>query len=172
MSYLPLPPGRTLEYRPLVDSGDEAGSSRKLEVLDAQTAGGRTRTRCRWTFCGADGKDSSWETTVTEDAGWMTCDGSFLELPVAKLFPIAPALGATWDEVRWTFEVTDLHAEVYVGDDAGVPMIIKDCLEVSWHFDEGSGAFYYDKRLGLVKAESTDEQYPFAFVIEYPQRQP
>lgn len=170
MSYLPLPPGRTLQYRPLRDSGAESGARRKLEVLDSQSAEGRTRTRCRWSFRDAAGKESSWETTVTEDAGWMTCDGGFLGLPATRLFPVPPALGATWDEERWTFEVTDLHAEVYVGDDAGVPMIIKDCLEVTWRFDEGGGTFCYDKRLGLVKAESTDEQYPFAFVIEYPPR--
>ncbi|MDE2143443.1 MAG: hypothetical protein KGJ84_13630 [Elusimicrobia bacterium] len=105
---------------------------------------------------------------MTGEAGAMSCDAAFLELPVKKLFPVPPAPGATWEEGRWSFKVASLNAEVHVGDDAGVPMVLKDCLEVAWYFDEGSGAFYYDKTLGLVKAVSTDEQYPCAFVIEYP----
>lgn len=89
----------------------------------------------------------------------------FLPIPCDKLFPLPVVVGKKWRHQRWSYEVAAVDAEVYLGEDAGEPMIIKNCLSVAWGFDEGSGENIYAPGIGLVKATSTDEQYPFGFVF-------
>lgn len=162
--YLPLIPGLVLEYRGAYDAGREAGSYRKLEILKAEKKGRSAVARCRWTYEGVDGKGSR-EAVVTAKDGWATNDGGFLELPVKKLFPVPPAVGADWTEGRWEHRISGLDTEVYIGDDAGVPMVIKNCLRVAWQFSEGSGENVYAPGIGLVKSTSTDEQFPYGFIL-------
>lgn len=164
-SYFPLEPGAFTEFQGDADAGEEAGSYRKLEIVAATQTPGRAVIECRWTTNMHGSPGTVRKASVTLGDGWASCDSAFLEMPITKLFPLAPSVGRRWREGRWDFEVTDLAATVYVGDDAGVPMLVKNCLEVTFSFDEGGGRFYFAPKIGLVKAGSTDEQYPFSFVM-------
>jgi hypothetical protein len=42
-------------------------------------------------------------------------------------------------------------------------MVLKECLGVVWHCDGGGGESVCAPGIGLVKACSNDEEYPFAF---------
>ena len=158
--YFPLIAGRILEYRDEL----EAGSSWKLEILKTSATDKRTSARCRWTAEGPRGK-RSWKTTLSRDGSWMRRGELFLPIPAETLFPIPAAVGKKWRYGRWEYEVASLDAQVDLGPEAGVPTNISGCLLVAWHFDEGSGENYYAPGIGLVKAASNDEQYPFSLLL-------
>lgn len=165
--YFPLKEGQVLEYQGAYDTGQEAGTYRKFEILKVTTKGDRTTAQCRWTYRGQDGKESSWNTTVTKDKDWMLRGEGFLPLPGRKLFPLPVAVGKEWRYERWSYRVASVDEKLHVGDDAGVPIILENCLAVGWACDEGAGEMIYAPGLGLVKAESNDEQYPYAFILTY-----
>lgn len=163
--YFPLKEGRVLEYQGAYDTGQEAGTYRKFEILKVTTKGERTTAQCRWTYRGSDGKESTWETTVTKDKDWMLRGEGFLPIPGRKLFPLPIAVGKEWRHERWEYGVAGVSGELQIGEDAGVPIVLKNCLEIGWHCDEGGGDQIYAPGIGLVKATSNDEQYPFGFII-------
>lgn len=163
--YFPAEQGAATEFQGDAAAGQEAGSYRKLEIVAVSRARDRAVVECRWTTRIFGRPEAVRKASVTLGGGWASCDPAFLELPITKLFPLAPAVGRRWREGRWDFEVTDLAAAVYVGDDAGSPMLVKNCLEITFSFDEGGGRFYFAPKIGLVKAFSTDEQYAFSFVM-------
>lgn len=162
--YFPLVAGRVLEYQGAYNTGEEAGTYRKLEILKVTTKGKRTTAQCRWTYEGR-GKKTTWKTTLTKDKDWMLRGEAFLPIPGRKLFPLPVEAGKTWRVDRWQYQVGGTDGEVQIGEDAGVPIVLKNCLEVGWHFDEGAGEQIYAPGIGLVKATSTDEQYPFGFIL-------
>jgi hypothetical protein len=162
--YFPFKEGRSLEYQGAADVGPEAGSYRKLEILRVIRDGERTSAQCRWTYDGKAGQNSR-ETTLSCDAAWLSGDTSFLEMPSEKLFPIPPSVGRRWNCDRWNYEVVSSDLRVRIGEDFGAPLVFKDCLRVVWFCDEGGGELVFAPGIGLVKALSTDEQYPFNFFL-------
>ncbi len=163
--YFPLTEGRVIEYEGEFDQGIEAGTWRKLEILKVTSQGNTTTAECQWTYRKNGGQESVWKTTVSKDDAWMLRGEGFLPIPARKLFPLALVVGAQWRHDRWYYSVDALDYKLYLGEDAGVPLFLENCLQVSWHFDEGSGENIYAPKIGLVKATSNDEQYPFGFVM-------
>ena len=158
--FFPLIAGRVLEYQDELS----AGSTWKLEILKTSSTYKRTTARCRWTAQDRRG-ERSWKTTLSRDGSWMRRGELFLPIPAEKLFPIPVVAGKKWRHDRWYYEVLSIEAQVSLGRTAGVRTSITGCLLVAWRCDEGSGESYFAPGVGLVKASSTDEQYPFSLLL-------
>ena len=58
----------------------------------------------------------------------MIAEEGFLPIPCRRLFPLPVTVGKKWRQARWEFEVAAVDAKVYLGEDAGIPMFIENCL--------------------------------------------
>ncbi len=145
--YLPLKHGLKLEY------DGEHGSRQSFEVLGVREEDGAITAQCRWTYDGEKGRHSR-VCQVVKDGSWAREGGR-------KLFPIPPKVGARWRDDRYEYAVESLNASVDLGEYG----VIKGCLRITWHFDEGGGEAFYAPGLGLVRDFSTDEDDPYERVL-------
>ncbi len=107
---------------------------------------------------GPTGKKRQWEVTITKGNGWVEEDGK-------KLFPMPPSTDhAPWHDERYEYSVSTLDAALSLGEYG----VLRGCLEIVWHFDEGGGMRLYAPGIGLVRMFSSDEDDPYDYTLISP----
>lgn len=131
----------------------------ELEILSVELRGAVTEARARWTdTSGPAGETGQWEITITKGNGWVKEDGT-------RLFPLPPSPDhAPWHDDRYKYSVHALDSSLDLGEHG----VLRNCLEVGWHFDEGGGLRLYAPGIGLVRMFSNDEDNAYSYTINPP----